>query len=230
MATRIVFFPTIAQSPYLYEEKVVEFDWVPGMSVSQGTKSVINLHKATKSIYGDIDVLEISSRSPTLEGIRLSAFNLSLESAGKSVSVESAYQSAKVFEFGGPYQDILSMSSLDAKRDSRLKKSGKLISFRFEDKEWPVAQSPNFYDYLYIRGLIGNSKKEILQTYRAFTDIAFSQTSLDYKKNKSFNCQARSAAIYLSLLERMPEENVLDFLSKMEHSDEVPTNQMELFE
>jgi len=230
MASRIIFFPTNPDSPALYDEKLVEFDWVPGMAISQGTKSVINMHRAANNMFGDINILEISTRSPSIEGIQLSAFNLTLESGDRSVSVESAYQSSKVFELGGPYTDIMDMSSLDAKRDSRMKNSGKLLSFKFEGIDWPITESPNFYDYLYIRGLINNSNKFPLQEYDAFTDIAFSQISLKYKKGKSFNCQARSAAIYVSLQNRMPDSNIVDFLIRRSEPEANSSNQLGLFE
>lgn len=50
-----------------------------------------------------------------------------------------------------------------------------------------------FYDWIYMRSLYRNEglSKKILE-YNAFTDIEFNQ-------EKSINCQARAAAIFVSL-------------------------------
>ena len=125
------------------------------------------------------------------------------------MSIESAYQSSKVFKNGGPYRDILNFNSYDAKKDERLKNSGELIGFEFEGNEWNVTNSPNFYDYLYIRALTDFEDKKLIQEFDCFTDIAFSQTSLKYKNNLSFNCQARSVAIYLGLLNNLDESKIV---------------------
>lgn len=230
MASRIVFFPTQSDSSVLYEEKLVEFEWIPGMAISQGTKSVINLHRAAKHNFGNILLLEISTRSQVVEGIQFSAFNLNFEFENKPVSVESVYQSSKVFEFGGPYVDLIGKDSMNAKRDPRLKSSGRLTSFQFDGKIWPVSISPNFYDFLYIKGLLAHPNRGFLHGFNAFTDIAFNQTSLDYKKSKSFNCQARSAAIFLSLLNRMPESEIEDYLLYVAQTKIRESKQLDLFD
>ena len=50
-----------------------------------------------------------------------------------------------------------------------------------------------FYDWLYIRALAQNSELALsLMEYNAFTDIAFNP-------KKSINCQANSAALFVSL-------------------------------
>ncbi len=200
------------------------------MAISQGTKSVINLHRAARNEFGNIDILEISTRSQEIEGIKFSAFNLSLETKNKRVSVESAYQAAKVFEFGGPYVDLMDADSISAKRDPRLKSSGRLISFQFESMSWPVSLSPNFYDYIYIRGLLSHSNRSFLSKFDAFTDIAFNQITLNYKKGKSFNCQARSAAIFISLLNRMPENQIKDYFMNVAQTEIIDSEQLDLFD
>ena len=203
MASRIVFLPKY-EDPW-YEEKVVTFEWVPGMAKSQARKSISNLHEAAQTQLELRNPLEISTKSNTDLGVSLSAFNLKLDVDTEFVSIESAYQSSKVFKNGGPYRDILNLNSYDAKKDERLKDSGELIGFRFEGNEWNVTNSPNFYDYLYIRALTDFEDKKLIQEFDCFTDIAFSQTSLKYKNNLSFNCQARSVAIYLGLLNNLEE-------------------------
>jgi hypothetical protein len=212
MANRLVFLPTAPSESSLYKERLVSFEWVPGMAISQGTKSVINLHRAAKEQLEIEEILEISTRSQEELGVRLSAFNLPLDIDGLKVSVEVAYQSSKIFENGGPFLDLLNGSSLEAKQDSRLKDSGALIGFKFEGVTWPLSPTPNFYDYLYIRGLLDSPFADKILDINAFTDIAFSQSTIEPNVKKSFNCQARSAAIYVSLLQRMNRDEISKYL------------------
>lgn len=207
MASRIVFLPKY-EDPW-YEEKIVTFEWVPGMAKSQARKSIGNLHEAAQKQLELRNPLEISTKSNTDLGVSLSAFNLKLDVDTHLVSIESAYQSSKIFKNGGPFKDILSLNSYDAKKDERLKNSGQLMGFEFEGNEWNVTNSPNFYDYLYIRALTDFEDKKMIQEFDSFTDIAFSQTSLKYKNNLSFNCQARSAAIYLGFLNNLDESKIV---------------------
>ena len=229
MADRIVFLPTAQRENALFTEHLVSFEWVPGMAISQGTKSVLNLHAAERAELGIGRILEISTRSPEHFGISLSAFNLPVEVSEKMVSVEVAYQSSKVFTDGGPYLDLLNGSSMDAKQDSRLKTSGDLTEFKFENTRWPLSNNPNFYDYLYIRGLVAIPDSNKLLDYEAFTDIAFNQNRSAGSGKKSFNCQARSAAIYCSLLNRMKREQVLDFLLDLSKTKIERPEQLGLF-
>ena len=229
MASRIVFLPTTQDESALFTEQLVSFEWVPGMAISQGTKSVLNLHATAKEQLGISQILEISTRSQEHFGISLSAFNLQVQVATKTVSVEVAYQSSKVFSGGGPYLDLLEGSSMEAKQDSRIKTSGELQEFEFEGIRWPLNGNPNFYDYLYIRGLANNPGSENLLKYEAFTDIAFNQNRTKKSIKKSFNCQARSAAIYCSLIKRMKSSQVLDFLMELSKIDEKKPEQLGLF-
>jgi hypothetical protein len=229
MASRIIFKPTDIESRELFTEVLVEFDWVPGMAISQGRKSVLNLHSSAGGLLGISNILEISTRSLDSFGISLSAFNLEITFGGRKYAVEAVYQACKVFQSGGPYLDILSSSSLDAKRDSRLRESGPIIGFRFEGIDWPLTPSPNFYDYLYIRALLENEKRHKLSDFNAFSDLAYNQTSLISKPGKSFNCQARSAAIYVSLAKRIEENSILNWLLEVGRIQQPPLGQLDLF-
>jgi hypothetical protein len=229
VAKRIIFKPSEINQHDLFEEILVDFTWVAGMALSQGQKSVSNLHTSALEIQGVNSILEISTRSLDPLGLSMSAFNLELLHVGRKYPVEVVYQSSKVFEAGGPYYELLSGSSLDAKRDSRLKSSGKLIGFSFENQSWPISGSPNFYDYLYIRALLENSKRSDLLKFNAFSDLAFNQITIKPKLGKSFNCQARSAAIYVSLLNRMPESEILDWITKEFITTRDQSDQLGLF-
>jgi len=227
MASRIVFLPNSSSEYELFQEKLVTFDWVPGIAVSQAKKSIRNLHEAAGKQIGLTKILEISTRSEEKLGISLSAFNLQFEN--KNCSVESVYQASKVFEKGGPYLDLINLSSTEAKTDLRLKNSGLLIGFRFEGEDFVVASAPNFYDYLYIRSLLVFPDRHLLKNYDGFTDIAFSQTSLIYKNKRAYNCQARSTAIFCSLISRYLEADILAKLRESIGRHSIEVSQLNLF-
>jgi hypothetical protein len=229
LATRIVFLPTEPGEDALFREILVNFEWVPGMAISQAKKSVRNLHASASKNHGLSRVLEISTRSEEVLGVSLSAFNLKVDTGKQIVSVETAYQSSKCFERGGPYLDLLNVNSTDAKKDSRLKSSGSLIGFAYGGFDWPIKLAPNFYDFLYISALLQFRNRKELANYEAFTDIAFGQISLEYKAGKSYNCQARSTAIFISLLHRYPEESILENLRVLCNKNEGIHEQMGLF-
>ena len=125
MARRSVYRVSNDDKKYI-EEIEVDFTWYPGFAVSQKQKSILDLHTEYNKIYKYDKVLEISSKSQAELGIKLSAFNLMITTKDNRIfSVESAFQSSKKFELGGPYLDILEKSSREAKKDNRLKMSGK---------------------------------------------------------------------------------------------------------
>jgi hypothetical protein len=165
------------------------------MSVKQKQRSVEALHKMARQILGISNPLEVSSKSADELGVRLSSFNLKFTTQrGRTLTVEAAFQGSKVFAGGGPYRDIFDMAPRDAKRDVRLRDSGALVSFSFFGSVWPLEPRTAFYDWLYINALVKNEDlaSEVL-SYDAFTDIEFNP-------EKSVNCQARSVALYCSLV------------------------------
>jgi len=168
------------------------------MAMSQSRKSIASLHAEGRKQIEVSDVLEISSKSPTELGVALSAFNLMIRTVKheREFSVECAYQASKVFERGGPFVDLLNVKSIDAKRDPRLNQNGRLTNFRFFGVDWDLEPRTAFYDWLYINAL--HKRPELAEQvlmYRAFSDIAFNP-------QRSVNCQAYAAALYVSLHER----------------------------
>jgi hypothetical protein len=173
------------------------------MAISQQQKCIASLHKAIVATRPDLKPLEVSTRSQHFLGQKLSAFNLQTEFVGISTSVESAYQGSKVFESGGPYTDLYETSSAAARKDPRLQSSGRLVGFSAQNQDWNLSVAPSFYDYLYIAALLEHEDLLAgLSEFNAFTDLAYAQTSLTPKRGKSFNCQARSVAMYLGLRAR----------------------------
>lgn len=191
MALRPI-YEILLNKPF-YVQKDIEFKYYSGFSIVQKQKSIESLHTEYIKSNSQKKVLEISSKSPIDLGIKLSAFNLMVLKDNKQISVETLFQASKCFENGGPYTDLLDKTSREAKKDLRLHESGNLIKFQYGEEEFPLNPKTYFYDWLYINAL-NNAKdlQEEILDYDAFTDIEFNP-------NKSINCQARSAAIFVSL-------------------------------
>lgn len=177
----------------LYLEENCEFKFYTGFALSQKQKSIVSLHEQILKKYPNSNILEVSRKSENPLGILLSAFNLKLNINGNTYPIENIFQSSKVFSLGGPYKDLLQVHPRDAKRDDRLKSSGELIAFELNGNTWELEPKTMFYDWLYIHALYRNKNlTNNIVKYNVFTDIEFNP-------NKSFNCQARSVAIFVSL-------------------------------
>ncbi len=197
MASRPIFLPK-KEGDLLVCTEYVDFNWSPGMAVTQKQKSILSLHRAAINNNICTHPLEISSKSENPLGVNLSAFNLkgSTRKRNQVFTVETLYQSSKVFESGGPYRDLLSVSSREAKKDNRIRESGRLIAFDLLGERWPLEPKTAFYDWIYINTLAKNDYlAEELCKYDAFTDIEFNP-------KKSINCQAYSVALFRALTMR----------------------------
>lgn len=195
MAQRPIFLPK-REGGQLIVAVPIEFTWHAGMAKSQKQKSIRALHEAAQRT-GVERILEISTKSESELGIRLSAFNLNVRGVSGSVApVEVLFQGSKVFSSGGPYIDIYRKKPREAKTDERLKTSGRLTGFRYEGFDWPLTPQTAFYDWLYLTALIQNpALADQLSEYDGFSDIEFNP-------EKSINCQAAAAALYKALKAR----------------------------
>ena len=197
MATRPIF---IAEShgPVLVTKQSVDFEWHAGMSMARKKLSMQSLHKQAQELHPNARILEVSRMSDSELGEQLSAFNLMFDcqDRGGEIPVECVFQSSKVFEKGGPYEDLLTARPMDAKRDTRLQNSGLVTGFRLFEKDWPTQPETAFYDWIYITALHRNAQlRSDVLNYDIFTDIAFNP-------KKSINCQAKAVALYVSLVRR----------------------------
>lgn len=193
MANRPVFVP-LKKAPFV-DVFMPEFTWNGGFAVSQKQKNIVALHQSYNRRFPDRKVLEISSKSLQELGVELSAFHLTkyVPALADCVPVECVFQGGKVFRAGGPYTDLYTASPREAKRDPRLRSSGELKSFFFDGAEMPLVPRTAFYNWLYINALLENADlAEQLLEFDAFTDIEFNP-------NKSSNCQAEAAAVYVAL-------------------------------
>lgn len=193
MAIRPIYIPELSKVGV--REIQIEFEWYPGFSLSQKRKCISELHRSAKN-NGFKHILEISSKSDEPLGVALSAFNLLVNGPEKinNYTVETAFQSSKVFSNGGPYRDLLGLDSLGAKRDIRLKESGELVKFDYLGTSFSLNPTRFFYSWIYINAINNNKflTNEIL-SYDGFSDIEFNP-------KKSINSQSYSAALYLSLV------------------------------
>ncbi len=196
---------------YSYNGKIVSkeysFEWFSGFAVSQKQKSIESLHNAILKTDPFANPLEVSTKSKEELGKKLSAFHLKLN----GYTLENIFQSAKVFERGGPYLDLLDVLPKEAKQDERLQHSGNLKAFRYQGEDFPLTPKTVFYDYIYIAAVKSSLTAEEIQTilnYNYFTDIVFNPA-------KSINTQARTVSIIKLILEEyghLPEFSKDEFL------------------
>ncbi len=203
MAERKIYVPMTKKVGVLEIE--IEFKWAAGFAVSQKQKNIQALHEAAWEQRKIKPILEVSSKSLTEEGIALSAFNLSFTTnKGRILTIETAFQGSKMFELAGPFVDLYDKKPIEAKKDERLKKSGKLVCFQFFNDRFELNPPTFFYDWLYINALNkNNGLRQFVLNYEAFTDIEFNP-------EKSWNCQAYSVALYVSLVKNGMLEKALD--------------------
>ncbi|MDE7254476.1 MAG: hypothetical protein K2O32_16255 [Acetatifactor sp.] len=203
MAKRPAFF--IRQGKVISE--TYSFEWFPGFAVSQKQKSIESLHNAIREVDANAKPLEISTKSKDPIGVKLSAFNLRLN----NYALENIFQSAKVFENGGPYLDLLDVLPKEAKRDERLHNSGKLKAFRYQQEDFPLNPKTVFYDFIYISAVkqsLAIDEINAISNYNYFTDIEFNPT-------KSMNTQARTVAMIQLILDEygyLPDFQKKDFI------------------
>lgn len=185
----------------------VEFGWNGGFAASQKQKNMDALHEAFLRRFPGKKVLEISSKSRTPLGVKLSAFNLPkfVPELGKAVPLECVFQGSKVFAAGGPYRELYTGTAREAKKDPRLKSGGMLRAFRFEGRDYPLIPRTAFYNWLYVNALLENPELgQALLEYDGFTDIEFNP-------DRSLNCQAEAAALYVALARKELLEECRDF-------------------
>lgn len=202
MAKRPIFIP-YSEGVRFVREVSIEFKWNPGFAPIQKKKNIAALHEAA-SQKGYSRLLEVSTKSDQKLGQRLSAFNMPVElDDGGTNTLECAFQGSKVFEKGGPFTDIFRKTSREAKKDERIRSSGSIVAFEFEGLKFPSEPKTAFYDWLYARALAPHKEfLERLEEFDGFTDIEFNP-------EKSINCQARSCALFVSLVKKGLLDNAI---------------------
>jgi hypothetical protein len=221
MAERPVFMPS-PRGPELVEEILFDIVWNSGFAPVQKEKNIKALHEAAAHAgYGPL--LEVSTKSEKELGRHLSSFHLKVQSKQSGeLPLECAFQGSKVFEGGGPYTDLYRLDPKSAKRDLRLRESGSLIGFSFDGFSFPLEPKTAFYDWLYTNAIFPHREwLKRLSRYAGFTDIEFNPS-------RSINCQARSCALFVTLMRRdllpqvmPPPEAFIGILSQHSYGPEL---------
>lgn len=195
MANRPVFILNNS-APY-FRQIDIEFEYASGFALVQKQKNINNLHKEFLTLYPNHKILEVSTKSPDILGIQLSAFNLEFSINGQKYPIEILYQASKVYNSGINNNIVLKMQPNEAKNFLKeINDKYTLKEFIFNGISFPLEPKTYFYNWLYINALMRNKKliQEILDYgYNAFTDI-------EYNPKKSINCQAQALAIGISLI------------------------------
>lgn len=201
-STRPIFIPNREAIGVI--EQNIEFDWHMGMSAEVRKRSIKSLHQEAQK-QGFEKILEASSKSEQDIGIQLSAFFLKNI---KGYPVENLFQSSKVFENGGPFRDLLTVTPREAKKDERLRNSGNLVTFTFNNKDYPLEPKSLFYDWLYVNVLFSDRNLELRERFFESKFDAFSD--IEFNPERSFSCQARTLALCVSLYEN---ESIKEFIA-----------------
>lgn len=192
MAKRLYF---IAKPSYqgLIVEKTIEFEYFRGESQKQKEKSIESMHHAIRAFETGGRILDVSKNSDEPLGRKVSASNLFYMTESGTYPVLNIFQSAKVFDGGGPYRDLLSVEPSLASSDKRLSDSGRLLGFHFEGEAYSLTPRHYFFDWIYVNAL--NQNKDLHDKILSYDMI----TDLDYSMNSMFASSARACAYFISL-------------------------------
>lgn len=186
-----------------FEEIRVSMDLFGGFALSQKRKTERSLHRNFLAAYPESHPLEISSASLNPVGRALSAMHLTkTTSSGKLTSVESAFQSSRIYRDGseqiGPFPEYLYADGREAKKEVKAASRGlHSYEYMFDGIHFgaPDFHISMFYDFLYLNALTEKDNTETTRRlleggFDAFSDLATS----------SLNSQARSCAIFVGLV------------------------------
>lgn len=211
MAKRLYFIPKRSFQG-LIVEKIVDFTEVRGDKESSVVKTMENMHHVIRANETGGKILEVSPYGSNI-GQMLTPWQLTLKTkSGVSYPVAAIYESSKVFERGGPYEDLKDKNQDELQKDERLTQSGDLMGYHFEEEAFTTTPRHKFFDYLYIRAL---KDREDLQEELLKADIV---TDVTYQMNAMHLSPARSVSYFISLY----RENLLDkVLSSSEEFDKM---------
>lgn len=197
-ASRCVYWVTDNHQNQFVRERLVAFDWSPGISKSVKHLNLASFHHAIHDTLVGFRHLEVSTYSESPKGTQLSAFNLALSNGRESkVSVEVAYQSSKRFIVSGKTLSVGHVkNSMEAKREAqRLASVGEFTGFQYAGLDVEIEHSALVFDLIYLEALRQNPGVFAEATeFDVFSDFAFNKNKLGFVKGKSMATQARSIA------------------------------------
>lgn len=189
-------FVSNKEKPYVTTYNIT-CDLPKGFAVSQKQKGIVIVHDTFMHTFGrktGVMPLEISSKSTVDLGVKLSAFNLK---NAKGQTVECIFQGSKHFENGNVYSDLLDKTSKEAKKDERLRNSGKLVCFTYNGVDYPLDPTTAFYDWIYIKTLFEND--DLVKELDSYVVAGAAFTDIEFNPNHSLNCQAKAIALYVGM-------------------------------
>lgn len=228
-ATRC-YYRALSEPPF-FSEQLATFQYEPGRDPRTHSLNSRRLVDSIQELEHQSCILEVSTASSHAAGVMLSALNLHLNSSWGKHSVERIFQASKVFEFGGPFQEILGIN-VAPKSFAKLTTSGKLIGFKGPDGlQFPADGTSGFYDRLYIRALIENPHllAELLN-FDVFTDLRFAKRVRGFVASQPINTQARSCAIAKSLFALGGLERLTEYVSLGLNTPVLPISSPHLFD
>ena len=204
MAEKSVFISKV-EYPF-FEEVHVNIDWFGGFALSQKRKCQIGLHQNFLMEYPKEKILEISSSSLMSLGAKLSAMHLSKRTLKGITTVESAFQSSRIYGDGakriGPFPEYRFLPGRECKK--LVKEAAKeMHSYQYELDGLtfyaPAHHISQFYDFLYLNALLEPENEEVKnkllqEKYTAFSDLA-----------------TKSAAIFVGLVRAGMIDEVRDY-------------------
>src|SRR5699024_12313784 len=94
-------------------------------------------------------------------------------------------QRTKFCEKVGSILDLLTVTPRETKKDKRLRKSGNLIKFTFNKKNYPLEPESLFYDWLYLNVLFSDRNLDLREKFFESKFEAFSDIEFNAKKSLS---------------------------------------------
>lgn len=193
MAKRLYFIPRASYRGLLVE-KTIHYPEVRGERKDTLKKSLETMHHRILAKESGGRLLEVSPYGSNL-GKKLTPWTLTLNlKSGESFPVAAILESAKVFERGGPYEDLAEKDQDVLLSDTRLTESGRLLGYHFEGEAFTLNPRHKFFDYLYIRAL--SQKPELFEDLLQ-VDIL---TDITYQMHSMYLSPARAVGYFISLL------------------------------
>lgn len=161
------------------------------------------MHHVIRAKESGGQILEVSPYGGP-EGKACTPWLLKLKTQdGKFHPVAALYEAAKVFEHGGPYEDLKEKRPEEILGDPRLRQSGNLMGFHFEHEAFTTTPRHKFFDYLYNRALKERADlHEALLKAEIITDVTYQMSSM-------YLSPARSVSYFISLYQKGLLEKVL---------------------
>ena len=210
MAKRLYFIP---KSSYqgLIVEKTVYFPEIRGERAHSMKKTLETMLHVIRAKESGGEILEVSPYGNAV-GKACTPWLLKLKGEdGVAYPVAALYEVAKVYEEGGPYEDLKSKRPDEILGDQRHRQAGSLMGFHFEHEAFTTNPRHKFFDYLYIRALKDREDlhEELLKA-EILTDVTYQMSSM-------YLSPARSVSYFISLYKEGLLDKVLSSSEEFDH-------------